>query len=166
MKMCLIGSTKFMDQFSAANQAFTLVGHTVYSVVQSHDGKFTPDEEGKMLFDLVHLNKILESDAVVVVGQNPDGSMYLGESTRREIMWAHLQEKQVVFWDSKLDWKSIKGPRDDFSKTVEMAKETTLESEARREEHHRKMHASFESMGLMPTGSADRCPASDKPKVN
>ncbi len=57
------------------------------------EGNATISESEKVTLDLVHLDKILNSDAVVVI--NVGG--YIGFSTKREIEWARMKEK-AVFW--------------------------------------------------------------------
>jgi hypothetical protein len=51
------------------------------------------NEDQKTLLDLVHLDKISNSEAIVVI----DVDEYYGESTKREIAWARLRSKRV-FW--------------------------------------------------------------------
>lgn len=99
MKICLCGSTRFMAEFNRANVELSLAGHIVYSVATSTKGDFIPTEQQKTMLDLVHLRKIKESDQVIVVGRNPDGSAYIGESTRRELMWAAVWSIPVRFYD-------------------------------------------------------------------
>lgn len=97
MKICLIGSTRFIDRFNELNRLLTLQGHLVYSVatVSTAANGELPDED-KEILDLVHLRKIQESDVVVVIGALEDGSYYLGKSTRRELRWAMMNEKEVI----------------------------------------------------------------------
>mgnify|MGYP001616335170 CR=1 FL=1 len=99
MKICLCGSTRFMSEFHRANVELSLAGHIVYSVATSTKGDFIPSPDQKTMLDLVHLRKVKESDYVVVVGRNADGSAYIGESTRREIMWASVWRIPVLFYD-------------------------------------------------------------------
>jgi hypothetical protein len=91
MKITLCGSTKFMYEFHRWNQMLTLKGHVVYSVATNVHGDWTPTDEEKTILDLVHLKKIAESDAILVVSK--DG--YIGESTTREIMWAGIVGKEI-----------------------------------------------------------------------
>lgn len=98
MKITLCGSTKFRDQFEDWNHRLSKMGHIVYSVSSyGHSGDtLTPAE--KETLDLVHLKKIVESDAIFLVGltdDGEDGRLYIGESTRREIAWARLLDKRV-----------------------------------------------------------------------
>ena len=98
MKICLIGSTRFRSQYYELNHKLSLAGHLVYSGCffrtkhpdGSKKGEIT--EQEKELLDLVHLRKILESDVVVLV---TDQTGYYGDSTRRELAWANLLEKEV-----------------------------------------------------------------------
>jgi hypothetical protein len=98
MKLCLIGSTRFMEEYRRMNKELTLAGHVVYTVATistSAAGEHVKaeeqiTEERKIILDLVHLRKIQESDAVVLV---TDSTGYYGFSTRREIAWARLLGK-------------------------------------------------------------------------
>ena len=100
----LCGSTRFLEDFNTANRELSTRGLTVFSISLA-----LPSNEAaggvKHILDLVHLNKILKSDAIVVVG---DG--YVGESTAREILWAAMQGKPI-FWlckkQDEQDWTSI-----------------------------------------------------------
>src|SRR5688500_16229706 len=108
MKITLCGSTRFMEAFGDWNVILTKAGHIVYTVTTSfkgeallhHNPAMGDEDETKRRFDLIHLQKITESDAIVVL--NVDG--YYGESTRREIEWARMLRKQV-YWlqNTKLD---------------------------------------------------------------
>lgn len=162
-KICLIGSTRFMDQFNAANVAPTLKGHVVYSVATSTKGDFQPTADQKLVLDLVHLEKIDESDVVMVVGREEDGSVYIGESTRRELLFANMRDKEVFFWIPGKE-ENIGGPVDAFEKHLESAAETTVERAARRAEADAKRRKFIEEMGIDAdkleghTGEPD-CPA-------
>lgn len=99
MKLCLIGSTRFMDLYVEANRDLTLKGHIVYTVaMMSTNSVLKPTEESpiseaeKQILDLVHLKKILESDGVVLI---TDGSKYVGFSTKRELQWAQMNGKKL-----------------------------------------------------------------------
>lgn len=93
MKVCLIGSTRFKEQYEKINKSLSLRGYVVYSVsCYGHSGDTLTDAE-KQTLDLVHLKKILESDAVCLV---TDDSGYYGESTKREIEWAIMNDKKFL----------------------------------------------------------------------
>ncbi len=97
--MC--GSTRFIDEFQKANLALTMQGLIVLSVgcnTKSDNELFSnmPKEELARLkarLDVLHYQKIEMSDLVFVI--NVDG--YIGESTRREIEYAHACEKTVKY---------------------------------------------------------------------
>ena len=95
MKICLIGSSRFKDLYDAYNRELTLAGHVVYSIamVSTSEGSSVTVEE-KLILDLVHLRKIQLSDTVVVV---TDDRRYVGESTRREFLWARILGRPV-YW--------------------------------------------------------------------
>lgn len=101
MRITLCGSTRFEPLFHEWNHKLACAGHTVYSLSLfgreatdiGKDGNKTVTEAEKIVLDLVHLDKILNSEAIVVINQ--DG--YVGFSTAREIRWARMQGKQV-FW--------------------------------------------------------------------
>ncbi len=136
MKICLCGSTRFMDQFHAANVALSLAGHVVYSVATSTKGDFQPTEDQKIALDAVHLSKIEESDAVMIVGIQEGGSMYIGDSTRREIMYARLRDKPVYFYEPD---QKIAGPTADFEKDLKGAAKTHADrEEQQRQEESRR----------------------------
>lgn len=106
MKICLIGSTRFMTEYAAANRRLTLLGHIVYTVAMMSTGlerdgvegpSSTPTDEEKIILDLVHLRKIMHSDAVVLI---TDSSRYVGFSTRRELMWAQMLAKRI-YWSQE-----------------------------------------------------------------
>lgn len=92
--VCLCGSTRFIEAFSIANIELTKRSLSVItiSMAMPKNEQNTAEEFAlKELLDLVHLNKILRSDAIFVVG---DG--YIGRSTAREILWAEMQGKPVI----------------------------------------------------------------------
>lgn len=101
--VCLCGSTRFLDAFSRANIELTKCGLSVITISMclpknEHD---TEDEVAlKELLDLVHLNKIMRSDAVFIVG---DG--YFGRSTAREIIWAEMHGKPVIVQKDCRTWE-------------------------------------------------------------
>jgi hypothetical protein len=93
--ICLCGSTRFLDDYHAANIELTRRGFSVITISQAMprqpDGSH--EENGlKRMLDLVHLNKILRADAIFIVGRD-----YIGQSTAGEIIWATMQGKPI-FW--------------------------------------------------------------------
>lgn len=105
MKICLIGSTRFIDDYHRLNRELTLQGHVVYSVATTSTSGPRPNgradripqpeisDDEKETLDLVHLLKIQNSDVVVLV---TDSFGYVGESTKREVKWALLNGKHIV----------------------------------------------------------------------
>ena len=94
MRITLCGSTKFKEVFIEANVTLTLKGHTVYSVsCYGHAEERVYTDKQKTVLDLVHLDKILNSDAIVVL--NVDD--YVGESLCKEVFWARMQGKDI-YW--------------------------------------------------------------------
>jgi hypothetical protein len=101
MRITLCGSTRFESLFHDWNHKLACAGHTVYSLSlfgreakdAGKDDKKIVTEDEKITLDLVHFDKILNSDAIVVINQ--DG--YIGFSTAREIRWARMQGKRV-YW--------------------------------------------------------------------
>lgn len=106
MRITLCGSTRFEPLFHEWNHKLAVAGHTVYSLSlfgreasdANKDDKKTITEAEKITLDLVHLDKILNSDAIVVI--NPNN--YVEFSTSREIQWARMQDK-LVFWLDRAD---------------------------------------------------------------
>lgn len=92
-RITLCGSTRFKDEYSLWNRRLTLAGFLVYSVSGfGHAGdSFTGEEKDRL--DIVHLAKIDNSHAIVVI--NPGG--YIGESTRREIAHAEKTGKEIYY---------------------------------------------------------------------
>ena len=101
MRITLCGSTRFEPLFHDWSAKLALSGHTVYSLSMfgreasdaGKEGKPVISDADKAILNLVHLDKILNSDAVVVINQ--DG--YVGFSTNREVIWARMQGK-CVYW--------------------------------------------------------------------
>lgn len=97
MKITLCGSARFEQEFQEWNEKLTFAGHVVHSLAvlpSFHGGDknwYTPAQ--KQTLDLAHLAKIEESDAIFVL----DVGGYIGDSTRREIEWAHIRNKIVYF---------------------------------------------------------------------
>lgn len=103
MKITLCGSTRFKKEYQEANTLLSQAGHVVYTIAwaKEDESAATPGEKmdkiTKENLDLVHLAKILNSDAIVVVGETEDGNPYIGESTRREIVWARMNGKFIYY---------------------------------------------------------------------
>jgi hypothetical protein len=90
--VCICGSARFVDEMRAANRDLTFAGVIVVAPGEAGEA---PSPAQKIALDALHLRKIDLADRVLVV--NPGG--YIGESTRREIDYAHAHGKPVSFTD-------------------------------------------------------------------
>ena len=90
--VCICGSTRFVREIRAATRDLTFAG---VIVVAPGEGDEPITNEQKTALDALHLRKIDLADRVLVV--NPGG--YIGESTSREIAYAHASGKPISFTD-------------------------------------------------------------------
>ena len=98
--VCICGSTRFVDEMTAANRELTFAGVIVlapgaFPPVDEHDAEPSITEEQRTALGALHLRKIDLADRVLVV--NPGG--YIGESTSREIAYARATGTPVSFTD-------------------------------------------------------------------
>lgn len=91
--VCICGSARFTEEMREANRDLTFAG--VIVVAPGEAGQSISDEQ-KATLDALHLRKIDLADRVLIV--NPGG--YVGESTSREIAYAHANGKPVSFTHS------------------------------------------------------------------
>jgi hypothetical protein len=96
MKFTICGSARFESEWHSYNKKLGLAGHISYSLmtfpsIEGDKSWYTDDE--KETLDLAHLAKIEESDAILVL--NVGG--YIGDSTKREIKYAHMRDKIVYY---------------------------------------------------------------------
>lgn len=92
----LCGSTKFKDEFIAMLEILTLGGWIVLLPgYYGHCARFPVSDEVKDTLDALHKKKIDMSDAIYVL--NIDG--YIGESTRSEIEYATLNNKEIIYYE-------------------------------------------------------------------
>lgn len=99
MRITLCGSTKFKEEFEATNKKLTMNGHTVYTVMCfGHADKINFSTREKSILDTVHIDKIANSDAIVVI----DKDKYIGESTMREINFAKINGKHIFYLSEAL----------------------------------------------------------------
>ena len=94
--VCLCGSTRFSQAWQDANLYETLAGRIVLSIgCNTRSDEQLASEAGltidKQMLDILHLFKIDMADEILVL--NVGG--YVGESTRREIEYAHRLGKPV-----------------------------------------------------------------------
>ncbi|MFJ2271790.1 hypothetical protein ACIOHO_36870 [Streptomyces sp. NPDC087849] len=90
--VCICGSTRFVDEMRAVNRDLTLAGVIVVALGEADE--LVTDKQKKAL-DALHLRKIDLADRILIV--NPGG--YIGESTSREIGYAHATGKPISFTD-------------------------------------------------------------------
>lgn len=106
MRITLCGSTRFKDDFNKWNHKLAISGHTVYSLSLfgreatdiGKEGNDIVSENEKVTLDLVHLDKILNSDAILVINKNG----YTGFSTKREIQWARIKGKKEFYIENAM----------------------------------------------------------------
>lgn len=93
----LCGSTKFKNEFIAAQRYLTLNGCIVLSVgLFGHaDDEYAKSisHKTKAMLDDMHRRKIDMSDTVFVINKDD----YIGESTAAEIAYAKQQGKKVTY---------------------------------------------------------------------
>src|SRR5574341_64710 len=97
MKVTICASLRFEADVQAWHEALAFAGHTPYCMVvlpsQKGNNKDWYNAPQKMMLDLIHLSKIEESEAILVVDTNG----YVGESTTREIAWARIRGKYIYY---------------------------------------------------------------------
>ena len=94
MRITLCGSTRFLDDFREWNKTLTACGHVVHSIgYLTHNEDARPEQDVKEVLDLVHFQKIMNSDCIFVIKAH----VHLGFSTQREITWARMLGKEVYF---------------------------------------------------------------------
>jgi len=92
--ICLCGSTKFKDRFLKLNALFTLKGWVVVTVgMFGHADSVKLSRENKAVVDVLHFAKIDMAEVVYIINTNG----YIGESTEREIAYARMRGKQIVY---------------------------------------------------------------------
>ena len=107
MKITLCGSAKFESLFHQLNERLTLGGHVVYGLSvypsQKNGDKDWYSHTQKRILDQIHLMKIDNSEAVVVI--NKDG--YIGESTAKEVRYAIDIGKQVFYLEGLPNYSAL-----------------------------------------------------------
>jgi hypothetical protein len=91
--VCICGSIRFINEMRAANRDLTFAGVIVLAPEEADE---LISDEQKIRLDALHPRKIDLADRVLVI--NPGG--YIGESTRREIAYAHAAGKPISFTDA------------------------------------------------------------------
>lgn len=101
--VCLCGSTRFWRAFQQAGLQETLAGKIILSIGAAsgtdddHFGNLPREEYDrvKAMLDELHLRKIDLANEVLIL--NLGG--YIGESTQRELDYAHAHGKVIRFWE-------------------------------------------------------------------
>lgn len=102
----LCGSSRFAQEFIDADVELSYKGLVVINMSVSsgnEEDNRNHTQAQKECLDLIHFQKILISDAILVLG---DG--YIGYSTSREIIWADMLKKQIISsFILEHDWERI-----------------------------------------------------------
>jgi nucleoside 2-deoxyribosyltransferase len=88
--VCICGSMRFAEEMRAVSQSLTLAG--VIVLMPAEIGTAITAEQKTALSEL-HLRRIDVADRVVVVNRGE----HFGESTMREVDYAHAAGKPVTF---------------------------------------------------------------------
>lgn len=101
----LCGSTRFYKLFDEINYKLTLADYIVLSIGchTNHDACLGVGEivDAKQMLDRLHKEKIMHSDAVVILDK--DG--YIGESTQSELKYAIQLGKPIYYYnDGTYKW--------------------------------------------------------------
>lgn len=95
--VCICGSARFVDEIHAANRELTFAGAIVLAPgvfpPADHEPPESITDDQKTALGALHLHKIDLADRVLIV--NPGG--YIGESTTREIAYAHAAGKPISY---------------------------------------------------------------------
>jgi hypothetical protein len=108
MIITICGSTHFVPEIKKIRDELEEKGHEVYSLAwtdlsfqeiraKKHDRKkFIGELKPKLLVE--HFNKILKSDAILVVNSEKNGiKNYIGGNTFAEIIFAYYYKKKIFF---------------------------------------------------------------------
>lgn len=92
----LIGSTKFKDVFLDVEEKLALKGYLVFTPSVYNQSGEVPGcgVETKKILDTAAKTKVCRSDIVIVIDK--DG--YIGSSTNKQIEWAELLNKPVLYY--------------------------------------------------------------------
>lgn len=103
--ICLIGSTKFEELFRKYEVELSLKGYIVLSPLVYNQSGSNPEcgIEAKKILDYVQKEKIRESDLVFVI----DKDSYIGSSTKDQIEYAKLLNKNILYYSKGEDNKLI-----------------------------------------------------------
>lgn len=102
----LCGSTRFSKTFDEVNQRLSIKGYCVFAPSVTKDSPFfTP--ENKMILDKMYLQKIDQSQCIVVIDKptsavcsgviHTDKTPYIGDSTKNELDHAIKTKKKIFY---------------------------------------------------------------------
>lgn len=100
--VCLCGSTRFKTAFEEWNRFLTMHGFIVLTVgfFGHHEMEAVSSQELKRKLDNLHLQKIMMSDAILVVDKEAvftHTDRYIGDSTKNEIDFADVNGRPIVY---------------------------------------------------------------------
>jgi hypothetical protein len=116
----LCGSLKFQDIFNDVQMLLERDGHCCFSVGFSEKNYTPPTSFEKEILDKVHYKKIMLSDAILVI----DKDEYIGDSTRNEIVFARVTNKDVYmltqtgYFESKENLIECLNTIEDYEDTI------------------------------------------------
>lgn len=97
--VCLIGSTRYREEYEAANREETIAGNIVVTVgLYGHEENIDMQGSLKKQLDVLHLCKIDMADEVLCIDPTPTH----GNSTQAEISYAVSLNKRVRFRHEEL----------------------------------------------------------------
>ena len=108
MIITICGSTNFVGEVKRIRDELIEKGHKVHSLAwtdlswqeiearKNNREKFMNELKPRLIFE--HFDKILDSDAILVVNQEKNGiENYIGGNTFAEIMFAYYYKKKIFF---------------------------------------------------------------------
>jgi len=108
MIITLCGSTNFIGEIKKIRDELKEKGHTVYSLAwtdlsfqeieakKNNRKKFINELKPKLIVE--HFDKIMKSDAILVVNLEKNGTKnYIGGNTFAEVMFAYYYKKKIFF---------------------------------------------------------------------
>lgn len=97
MKVITIcGSLRFENEMKYWSEKLELEGNCVLAVIYPARSKESLSKEDEEQLGIAHKKKIDLSDAIFVINKNG----YIGNSTRSEIDYARLHNKEVLFLEN------------------------------------------------------------------
>lgn len=115
MKITICGSIKFMDQMEAIQKQLESSGHTVFMPIKvdgvdywGEDGQSRVDAKKKLGLIEEHMNKIEQSDAILVANHTKGETQnYIGANTFLEMGFAKYRGKKIYILNPLPDQKYI-----------------------------------------------------------